>query len=357
MRLLWVPTLCGLHAAPAFAQVVTGAAPPLTPLPEGAGCEISIRTTDETGTILVDGEVRGEGVFEGRFPPGPHTLRVERVGFDPFQNTINCTAGDVHAESVLLRPSVTLAPVPLESAKVEANTDGLYGGIQLLGAFEPTGSGTTLQDACDTTGATSCSAGSVAGGGISGYVGWMLEPLGLELLLLGAGDVVSPSASFDGENGSEINPIVAAPAREERFTIARFGGGAALRARVFTQLSRVRFSFAAGPGLAYRYLVMKRDTETTDGLTGEVADTGTGYVSALLSIELSAQFLLGKSTALSAGLVTWLEHAGSDVQSEPKNRSVLLGEGTAVPQATPAYDMANGTQWFLGPFVGLAFGP
>jgi hypothetical protein len=185
----------------------------------------------------------------------------------------------------------------------------------------------------------------------------MDEPLGLELALFTAADVVSPQAAFDGVNGSEINPILAAPARRERFTIARFGGGSALRARFTTRLNRFRLAAAIGPGLVYRYLVMKRDTQTVDDRVGVMSDSGTGYVSALLSMELSAQLLLGKSTALSVGVTSWFEHAGSDTKTEPQQRAVLLGDdGPPLPQATPAYDMAGGSQWFLGPFIGLAFG-
>ena len=322
-----------------------------------AACEITVRTTENAGNISIDGELRGEGEFDGWFPPGRHSIVVERVGYERFENTLNCVAGDVYVESVSLEQSVGLSAAPRDIPADTGGADGIYGGVQLLGAFQPSGSGTTLQDACDTTGATSCSAGSVTGGGIHGYVGWMLEPLGLEIALFGAGDVVSPTATFDGVSGSEINPNLAAPARRENFTIARFGGGAALRARVFTQVSRFRFALALGPGLAYRYLVMTRDTEADGGLHGEVADTGAGYVSALLSIELSAQLMLGKSTALSLGLLTWLEHAGSEVESEPRQQAVLLGGERPVLQATPSYDMAAGTQWFLGPFIGLAFGP
>jgi hypothetical protein len=322
-----------------------------------AACEIAVRTTEGAGNISIDGELRGEGDFKGWFSPGSHTIRVERVGFEPFEKTVTCAAGDVYIESVLLKPSVGLAAAPSDLPEHSSSADGLYGGVQLIGAFQPSGSGSTLQDACDTTGATSCSGGSVTGGGIHGYVGWMLDPLGLEVAMFAAGDVVSPSATFDGETGSEINPILASPARREDFTIGRFGGGAALRARVFTQVSRFRFAFALGPGLAYRYVVMKRDTEAEGGLSGEVADTGTGYLSALLSMELSAQLMLGKTTALSLGVISWLEHAGSDVESEARQEAVLLGGERPVRQATPEYDMASGTQWFLGPFVGLAFGP
>jgi hypothetical protein len=38
---------------------------------------------------------------------------------------------------------------------------------------------------------------------------------------------------------------------------------------------------------------------------------------------------------------------------------VLFKDEKTAPQqqATPAYDMASGIQWFLGPYLGLSFGP
>jgi hypothetical protein len=264
----------------------------------------------------------------------------------------------VHTETVALRQSV-LGQAGVKSWIETPDADGLYGGVQLLAAFQPSGSGTTLADACDTTGATRCKPGSVKGGGLAGYIGWMFTPLGLELALLLSGDVVQPEASFDGVTGSEINPILAAPARDERFTIGRVGGGAVVRARFAYSVSRFRFSAAAGPGLAYRYLMLTRDTDAVGGASGEVASPGASYVSPMLSIELAGQLRLGRSTALALGVTSWFEHAGDGVKSEPRNNAALFSpSGTPVAaQATPEYDMANGTQWFIGPFVGLAFGP
>jgi hypothetical protein len=360
LPLALVPVAITFAAKPAGAQDAAGPAPAPAaadgPIGPGEGCVIGVQTGETNAQISVDGEPRGRESFEGVFVPGRHTLRVELSGYEPFESALTCRAGDVHSEAVRLEPSVALQAANAPTAAPRA-ADGLYGGLQLLGAFEPSGSGSTLAEACDTTGATRCSAGSVLGGGISGYVGWMVEPLGLELALLTAADVTDPDAHFDGVTGSEINPNLAAPARTESFTIARFGGGAALRARVSRTIDRFRFSAALGPGLAYRYLLMKRDTVADGGRVGAVSDTGTGYVSALLSLELSAQLLLGESTALSLGVVSWLEHAGDDARSQPRRQAVLIGDdGPPVPQATPAYDMASGTQWFVGPFLGLAFG-
>lgn len=329
---------------------------PVEAEPEKAQLRIEIE--GEKGDIFVDGQEVGHGRYIGELSAGRHTVRVTREGHDAYEKELVLAAGEVRSESVTLKPTVGEVEKPGASGAPEA-LDGIYGGVQLLAAFVPRGRGNTFQDSCDSIGATSCGEGSVTAGGLSAYVGYMLEPIGLELALLASGDFSSPSATYDGVVGSEINPVVAAPAREEKFTIAGFGGGAALRARFATKMSRFRFNFAIGPGLAYRMFAMRREAEATDGRTGFYADVGSSYVSALLSLEASAAMELGGSTALSLGITSWFEHAGDDTRSRAEERSVLTSSNGAppVPHATPRYELANGAQWFVGPFLGLTFGP
>ena len=64
-----------------------------------------------------------------------------------------------------------------------------------------------------------------------------------------------------------------------------------------------------------------------------------------------------KSLTLGANL--WLEHAGDGVPTPAEGDVFLTGEDGQVPapQATPSYDMASGTQVFIGPYLGMHFGP
>jgi hypothetical protein len=358
-ELRWLAALtisAGLPCSPIAARVARAADGPTGASTSTA--QLRVEVEGERGEIFLDGESVGQGKFRGRIEAGRHQLRVTREGHDTFEKEIVLGPNEVHSESVTLKP--TVGNVAAESGgDVPQASDGIYGGVQLLAAFVPSGTGSTFQDACDSIGATSCGAGSVTAGGISGYIGYMLDPIGLELAVLGSGDFSGPSASFNGVVGSDINPVVAAPAREEKFRIAGFGAGAMLRVRLSTKISRVRLNFAAGPGLAYRVFVMRRDTDAVDGRTGFYSDIGTSYVSALLSLELSMAFELGGSTAISMGVTSWFEQAGDDTTSRPEERSVLAANDgrPPLPHATPPYDLANGPQWFVGPFLGLAFGP
>ncbi len=325
---------------------------------DAAQARLNVQIDGGKGNISIDGKEVARGKFRGELAPGRHELRVTLDGHDSVERALVLEAGEIRSESITLKPSVGTVAID-GSGGLPPALDGIYGGVHLLAAFEPRGSGTTLENACDSIGASSCSAGSVTGGGLIGFIGFMLAPLGVELALMGSGDLADPSASFDGVTGSEINPVVAAPSREEKFTIARFGGGAAVRVRVVKSVSRFRFSFAIGPGLAYRVFIMRRDTDAEGGRSGFYSDVGASYVSPLLSTELALDFKLGGSTAVSLGLASWFEHAGDDTTSRAEERSVLIADGNAppLPHATPEYDLANGPQWFLGPFLGLAFGP
>jgi len=352
---------------PATPPVATTGTPPVPPVPVAPPVpaappaaptgELNVWIHDEQGTILIDGEVRGQGTFRGNLPAGRHQLRVTRDGFETHESWVEIQAGQAHSESISLQQRV--APVSVASTEAARNLDGIYGGIRLLGALEPTGSGTTLDNACDTTGATSCSVGTSLGAGLSGYVGWLFEPLGLEIALLGSAHVDRPVAEFDGEQGSEINPVVAAPQRDEKFTIGRFGGGAAIRGRLWHSVSSVRFTVAAGPGFVYRTLAFRRETEAADGFTSRVAESDIDYVSPLLSVELGAEFALSRSLGFSVGVVSWFEHAGDDAKSSARNDGTLFLDEDTPPlaQATPAYDLTSGPQWFIGPYLGVAFGP
>ena len=353
-----VPALCLAAVLAGFVVLAASESARAADGPAETGrSHLRVDVEGERGEIFIDGESVGHGRFNGDVRPGRHQLRVTREGHDTFEKELSLSPDEVHSESVTLKP--TVGEVTMEGGALPSALDGIYGGVQLLAAFVPNGTGSTFQDACDSIGATSCSPGSVTTGGISGYIGYMLDPIGVELALLGSGDFSGPSATFNGVKGSEINPVVAQPAREEKFTIAGFGGAAMLRARLITKFSRVRLNFAIGPGLAYRAFVMRRDTTSQDGRNGFYSDIGTSYVSALLSFEASVGFELGGSTAVSMGVTSWFEHAGDDTSSRPEERAVLTSNDgrQPIPQATPPYDLANGPQWFLGPFLGLTFGP
>lgn len=347
-----------LRAGPVSVTIKTGETSTVELVAERGGGTLEVRIDGNQGDIYIDGKKLGSGTFKGEVSEGEHELVVKREGYEDFEKSITVKAGEVQGETVTLRKATEGSAEEPAADEGAWSFDGLYGGLQLIGMFAPAGSGNTVETSCDVLGATSCDGSTPMGGGLGLYIGYAFAPVGLELLAVGAADVTSPLASFDGTTGSEINPLVASPAREEDFVIGRFGGGGAFRLRLLFPVDRFRITGAIGAGLVYRKLFMGRDTVAADGAESTVAPDGVDYLSGVLSVELAGQVRLGGTTALALGASLWLEHAGDGVATAPDNNVVLTKSGSIPqPQATPAYDLASGTQLFIGPFLGLHFGP
>lgn len=72
-----------------------------------------------------------------------------------------------------------------------------------------------------------------------------------------------------------------------------------------------------------------------------------------------AKVLLGRTLGLTLGVFSWFETASDNAKSSARTDTVRFRDENTRPlaQATPAYRLANGPQWFLGPYLGLCFGP
>jgi len=344
-------------AAPVSIEVKDGVDAAVELVPGDAVGTLEVRALPEEAQVSVDGQPAAKAPLRVEVAEGEHEITVTLDGYETVKKKVKVGAGEVFVETISLRKATAGAVV--EKIEKPWSFNGLYGGVQLIGMFEPAGSGNTLETSCDVTGATSCESGTPMGGGLGGFIGWAFAPIGLELFILGAGDAVFPKASFDGTTGSEINPLVASPAREEEFVIARFGGGGAARIRLLFPIDRFRITGAIGAGLAYRHMLLGRDTTAENGATSSVgAEGGEGYLSGVLSIDLGGQVLIAGTTSFMLGASLWLEHAGDGVPTAARDDILLTKDGEIpAPQATPSYDMAAGTQVFIGPYVGFQFGP
>ncbi|MEM9692869.1 MAG: PEGA domain-containing protein [Myxococcota bacterium] len=322
---------------------------------------LQVRVEGESGTIFIDGKEVGQGRFDGELSAEEHTLVVEREGYERIEKTITLAPGENKAETVTLRKTTggDMGEAADEDP-IEGDFNGWYGGFHFMADFMPSGSGSTPEqdDCARVLGATSCDGGAPIGGSLAGYFGYAFKPVGLELFLVGGGGAGSSTVNYDGTTRSDVNPLVAQPARDEDFTFARYGGGGAVRIRLLFPVDRFRFGGALGAGMVYRQMVMVRDTTSVTGLENGVTSDAEGYVSAALSADVNAMVLLGGSTHLALGLNIWLETPGDDFETQAETDQVLAADGQIpVPIATPAYDLATGTQFFIGPYLGLHFGP
>jgi hypothetical protein len=316
---------------------------------------MQVRTSDGKGTIFVDGVAKGEGAFSGDVAPGPHTVVVTHEGFQRYEKSITLAERQTWAETVTLQP---VAATGATVAEGERALEGMYGGFGFIGAFGVGGMGTELETDCSNLGASSCNTPSPVGGGAFGYVGYTWNPVGFELLIGGEGDQVTQTATF---TGSSTLPTAAGPSRTETFHFVRAGGVAAVRARATFQTRMIRGTVAGGLGVSYKQMFMERDAVAASdpSLTAKYVPSSVGYLSPAITLEAAIQLRVSQTVAVSIGAFLWADNASiAGSNSVPSSSQQVLTNGTtAEPIPTPQYHLATGTQVFLGPFVGMQFGP
>ncbi len=329
---------------------------------------IEIRTSDGLGNIYLDGKLVGEGQFAGDVPAGSHTIRVAREGFVPFEKRIELAEKASVSESVTLRrEGQSLQAVEVEQERVFY---GLYGGFGLFGAFGVGGMNSGLEgDSCKTRRAESCETPNPIGAGAFGYVGFTFLPVGFELFLGAMFDQNAQKAQF-----GEPDPTKAAilgPRRTEEFKTIRAGGVAALRVRATYDSRVVRLSVAVGPGIAYKQMFLEREATTPtnfkdryvpdDGKTnaGELEPNKLSYVGPALTSDIAVHVRISPTVAISGGLLAWVESAGKDLIVQGDKNRFLVGPQGSTPIGLPvqSYEPAVSAQFFLGPYLGMMFGP
>jgi hypothetical protein len=347
----------GLYAAPQKVDVAKGQKQELELVAFAATARLEVKTSDSKGIIFVDGKPVAEGSFRGDVPAGPHVVEVKREGFDPFTKQIDLADKQTYAETVTLkRPGGDVVGPATEGERL---LQGIYGGFGVTGVYTVSGLGTELETRCTALGAVTCETPSSYGGGAFGYVGYTWNPVGFEMMLGGLFDGTAQRATFDGTTTSGQNPLLSTPARNERFTLLRFGGLGAIRVRATMQNAHVRGSIAAGLGLSYKMMEMERKATSADGskLTDVFIPDGKGYLSPAITIDASVQWRLTSTTSLALGILVWAENAGTGTKTAADPNRRMGGDNTAVPIATPEYHLATDAQVFLGPYLGMQFGP
>jgi hypothetical protein len=267
--------------------------------------KVDIATRDGKGSVTVDGKPVGEGKATVELPVGKHVVAVTRDGYLRVEKLIDVEAGKT--------VSLTIA---LEAVKPpEHPNEGVYGGLAFAGLLQAGGQGNQLDRRCADVGGP-CTLDFTKGGGVYGHVGYMWNPIGVELLLGLSGDVSSPSAQIPNGTG--------------RWDIYRFGGFGAVRVRGVVQNKAVRAGLALGLGLSER--AVGAHSKTTDYLSLM------GTTDAFFALRASA------TTAIALGGMLIVENAGY---------------GAFIDQAesrTPFY-LFSGPQFLICPYLGLQFGP
>ncbi len=322
-----------------------------------ASAHLDVATSDHKGIIFLDGKPVAEGAYSADVGVGAHTLAVTREGFERYEKAITLTDKQTYSETVTLKLPEASASGPVSS---DRSLDGIYGGLGLVGLFEPGGEGNEIDTSCAPLAATGCATAAPIGGGLMGWLGYAWHPFGIEGFVAGEYDQATPSATFVGAATPLENPVAVGQPRVEQFGFLRFGGMGAVRARVSVQTNLIRFSAAAGFGLAVKEMLLERQTASnSNGQNAFVDKSGHAYVSPALSGDLSLSLRASATLAVALGALLWFETAGSSVLSNSSSNEYLGGGGGAPASAlpTPSYHMATGARTFVGPYLGLQFGP
>jgi hypothetical protein len=321
-----------------------------------ASAHIEITTTDRKGIIFLDSKPVAEGAYSADVSVGPHLIAVTRDGYERYDNKVTLVDKQSFSETVKLK----LPEAQTTGAAVtERSYDGVYGGLGLMGMFEPGGEANEIDTNCTGLAASKCSSSAPIGGGLMGWFGYAWHPVGVEAFLAGEYDQSTPSATFVGATTPLENPLAVGQPRVEQFAFLRLGGIAALRARVSAQTERFRVSLAAGFGISFKDMLLERSATTNSGAQNAYVDkSGHTYVSPAIATDLSVSLRVNPTLAIAIGGLVWFETAGSNVTSAPSANQYLAGGATpATPIPTPAYHFATGAQTFVGPYLGLQFGP
>jgi len=127
------------------------------------------------------------------------------------------------------------------------------------------------------------------------------------------------------------------------------------------QSQKIRLGFAAGAGVSYRVMVLERVTTAKDGtgIRDAFVSDSPSYVSPVIAIEPSVMYRVTRGIAVSLGVQMFLETPSSFMNDRetPKTapeRNHSLGLRSLT---TPSYELASNVQIFVGPVLGMMFGP
>lgn len=348
-----------LAAVPEQLQVERGKSYEIELAASSALAPVKLATSDGKGLIYVDGKLVGEGSFSADVPAGAHKIRITRDGYDPFEEEILVKDKEPFSRAVTLKLASKIETNAI--GRAERPLEGVYGGIGLGLALMPGNTGNAIEKGCDSPPPelVGCKAGSPLGASFAGFVGYHWDPVGVELLLAGGYDVTTPQRDW---GPSSTDPGVGPdPPRVEDFTLRRFGGLAAARVRFTAQGERLRFTVAGGVGVSRRVMAFERRTTAKDdpNLRDAAAASDIGYWAPVVSFDPMLLYRLGGPTAIGLGVSLVVESPstflnGKKTPTTDAEGNHRLGQSGLT---TPPYELASGTQFYIGPFIGMMFGP
>jgi hypothetical protein len=352
----------GLAAAPQKIAAERGKTQEIELVASSASAPVKIGTSDGKGLIYLDDKLVGEGSFVSDIPAGPHKLRITREGFDPFEEEILIKDRDPIARTVTLKISSKIETGPMQESE---RLEGLYGGFSLLGMFTPGGTGNDVEKRlCEGNKPpelVSCDAPDGNGAGVGGFIGYHWDPVGIELFVAGQYDQRTMKTDW---NAASTDPGIGPdPARLEEYNLRRVGGMGVFRARLTLQGKKIRATFALGAGVTRRVMFLERETFAKNNADRDIyVSETTGYWSPIVTFEPAIMYRLTSGVSAALGLQLFLDAPATFMSGNPTNENPRSNKeanhGLGLRGlATNPLDLASNLQIFVGPFIGMMFGP
>ncbi|HEX3344429.1 MAG TPA: PEGA domain-containing protein, partial [Polyangiaceae bacterium] len=295
--------------------------------------QIDSHTAD--AAIAIDGAPVGKGVWEGTLPAGEHEVTIEAAGFRPYKRPFFVHAGETFAEDARLESETPAGATP--------TYEGLYSGLEFFGYATPSGASNGIAEHCPSI---PCPTSSPLGAGLGVRFGYAFGWVAVEGIALGSYDYSTASDTHPNGGTTDVG-------RSETYAFHRFGGGGAIGARFATKHPHSRLTGALLGGFETMGNVYKQDVNATTGSGSSEQTSGTTtYTAPVLMADAGMLVGWANGAKLHVSLVTILQFVGGAVMA-PALSSTSLGKGSFT---TPALQVAQGTQVFIGPMIGFDFG-
>jgi hypothetical protein len=348
----------GLAATPQKITAERGKTQEIELVASSQSASVKIGTSDGKGLIHIDGQLVSEGNFIGEIPAGTHKLKITREGYDPFEEDLVVKDKEPLARTVTLKLSSTITT---GAASEDERVEGLYGGFGLAPLFMPGGTNSSIEKGCDSKRAPllACDAPGGLGGGLGGFIGYHWNPVGIELYVAGTYDQRTLTNDWGAAN---TDPGIGVdPPRLEEFNLRRAGAMGLARVRLNFQSKHVRFSFVVGAGVAYRVMFLERLTTAKDNpaVRDIFVSDSPSYIAPVIALEPTVMYRITPGVAVSLGFQALFETPssplnGGETPVTQRERTHSLGLRSLT---TPPYELASNVQMYMGPVVGMMFGP
>jgi hypothetical protein len=309
---------------------------------------LQITTSPSSAAIAIDDKPVSVGTFDDQVPVGRHTVRVSAADFRAVDRQVSIEAQSTVTLGVTLEPWVS----PEEQAKKQEEEDadairGGYGGLTFFGTYPVNAQHV---DCSTLAGQATCTTGLPLSGGAAIRGGYSFGMIGIELVGAFLAEGWTDTVAYAPSSAPGTPGI----AHQESYMLLSAGGMIALGPRFMTSGRHARFTMGVAGGVADREFNLSRS------VSGGVYDSGASYSGHrhVVSPGLLADFGLIAGTTpgvnFTIGVQAWVDWPAT--QSVP-SATVTESSGNKQYQTTVGpVTIENGTQVYVGPYIGLRFG-